>query len=92
MHKAKIASLTPQTEEPSSTASGSRDVPREEYEEIAVEADLQEESDDENWGNWKPSQCLVDLGFSKKEAKELVRHYRDDVPSQTSRFSAWTSP
>lgn len=75
--------------EPSSTACGSRDTPQERYEEIAVEEeaptgkpvadnephDPSEESEDETWGSWKPSQCLVDLGFSEQEAKRLVQHY-----------------
>ena len=33
------------------------------------------ESEDETWGSWRPSDCLVNLGFSKGEAKELVRTY-----------------
>ena len=59
-----------------STASGSREVPKEdaesEYEEVKVEPS---ESEDETWGPWKPSDCLVNLGFSKGEAEELVRTY-----------------
>ena len=61
-----------------STASGSREVPKEdadsEYEEVKVEEDPNE-SEDETWGSWKPSDCLAHLGFSKGEAEELVRTY-----------------
>ena len=85
VHEAKIASLMPsneQRDEPPSTACGSRDVPCNDYEEVVVEEEPVvgqpdvSEDDDETWGKWKPSQCLVDLGFSKQEAHHLVRHYR----------------
>ena len=87
VHEAKIASLMPsneQRDEPPSTACGSRDVPCNDYEEVVVEEEPVvgqpdvSEDDDETWGKWKPSQCLVDLGFSKQEAHHLVRHYRDE--------------
>ena len=74
VHEAKIASLMPndeQRDEPPSTACGSRDVPCNDYEEVVVEEEPVvgqpevSEDDDETWGKWKPSQCLVDLGFSK---------------------------
>lgn len=78
VQKAKLASLNSEigTEVKVSTASGSREVPKEdaesEYEEVKVEPS---ESEDETWGPWKPSDCLVNLGFSKGEAEELVRTY-----------------
>ena len=80
VQKAKLASLNSEngTEVKASTASGSREVPKEdadsEYEEVKVEEDPNE-SEDETWGSWRPSDCLVNLGFSKGEAKELVRTY-----------------
>eukprot|EP00435_Cladocopium_sp_Y103_P028751 s1055_g7.t1 len=93
VHKAKLASLEqgdPTAEVRSSTAAGSRDVVEDEYEEVPVEEEYEEvpieeeptmspeDDEDECWGKWKPSSCLVDLGFSKEEADSLVREYQAD--------------
>eukprot|EP00435_Cladocopium_sp_Y103_P044288 s116_g12.t1 len=105
VHKAKLASLEgdPTPEVRSSTAAGSRDVVEDEYEEVVGEEEYEEvpieeepmmspeDDEDECWGKWMPSSCLVDLGFSKEEADSLARDIRLTDLSTAWRFSASTS-